>query len=81
MTLVPEGCWGAFDPRFMDDEGDVRFYGYIFRPNWPRWTPHGDWVEEIKKSALCRTPTLALCAAALKARAAECVPNTPEGDG
>jgi hypothetical protein len=28
------------------------------------------------------TPALALCAAALKARAAiECVPNTPEGDG
>jgi hypothetical protein len=27
------------------------------------------------------TPALALCAAALKARAAQIVPNTPEGDG
>jgi hypothetical protein len=41
------------------------------------WQPYPMAIE-----AKAATPALALCAAALKARAANgCVPNTPEGDG
>ena len=68
MSLVPEGCQGAFDPRFMDDDGVVRFKGFCFKPDWSRWTPHGDWIATLAESELAATPALALCAAALKAR-------------
>jgi hypothetical protein len=40
------------------------------------WQPYPMAIE-----AKAATPALALCAAALKARAAQVVPNTPEGDG
>jgi hypothetical protein len=66
MTLVPEGA--GFDLRkCVSALGIVSMY------------PRGFTKEVIEVRA--RTPALALCAAALKARAAECVPNTPEGDG
>jgi hypothetical protein len=40
------------------------------------WQPYPMAIE-----AKAATPALAICAAALKARAAQIVPNTPEGDG
>lgn len=68
MTLAPEGWYLRVEPRFYSEEGQVRWRAHAIRPDWSRWTPYDDWFDTIENIDADQ-PALALCAAALKARA------------
>jgi hypothetical protein len=71
MTLVPDGYeWGCGSWGNPDTDGP-----------WAWCATRQQSADNDLDYGKAATPALALCAAALKARAAECVPNTPEGDG
>ena len=68
LTLVPEGCYAGLDPIFFEEGTHVKYDAIICRANWKEWTPLGsDWIDRLEARAT--TPALALCIAALKARA------------
>jgi len=70
LTLLPEGWFGALDPIFFEDGESTLFDGICIRPQWRDWRPNDAdaWLRRMRARAA--TPALALCAAALRARAA-----------
>jgi hypothetical protein len=79
MTLVPDGCLATVRQLW---DGPER-HGYAIVSTYSDDAEECDGKFHLDDyTGLAATPALALCAAALKARAEiECVPNTPEGDG
>lgn len=71
LTLVPEGCYGRFEPRFWDPDSKQRvtYRAYVIRPMWDRWVPVDDSWFEHTQSGDQNTPAVAICVAALLARA------------
>jgi hypothetical protein len=59
------GSHGRVEPRFFE-ENEVRWRGYIIRPDWAKWNPvDDDWFEVHQ--AMAATPPLAIVLALLTA--------------
>ena len=69
LMLVPDGWYGFVEPFFHEDGEFVRYRGHCARPDWAKWNPDGSWIEKVETAQQHPTPALALCIAALRARA------------